>query len=82
MIKDISRFKQPRDGRRSVLLDPNPLNFMLTPENGLPFIPYNAELHDGKGPKDEYLLGMIEHVKELEKAEDVRVYLREHYNVR
>jgi hypothetical protein len=68
--------------KRAVLLDPNPLNFMLAPENGMPVIPYTAEVDSGKGPKDDYLLGMLEHIKELEKAEDARVYLREHYNVR
>jgi len=82
LVKDVSRFKATRDMRRCVLLDPNPLNFMLTPENGLPVIPYTAEIDSGKGPKDDYLLGMIEQIKDLEKSEDTRAYLRENYNVR
>lgn len=82
LVKDVTRFKNTRDMKRAVLLDPNPLNFMLAPENGMPVIPYTAEVDSGKGPKDDYLLGMLEHIKELEKAEDARVYLREHYNVR
>lgn len=60
MIKDISRFKVVRDMRRSVLLDPNPLNFMLSPENGLPFVAFTAELHTVGNEKDEYLIGMID----------------------
>jgi hypothetical protein len=82
MLKDVSRFKGQRDMKRAVLLDPNPLNFMLTPENGLPCVPYNAELHTVGSEKDEYLIGMTEHILELSKQPDVRLYLREHYNVR
>lgn len=41
-VKDIARFKN-RDLKRSVLLDPKYLSFMLTPDNGLPVIPYLAE---------------------------------------
>jgi TFIIF-interacting CTD phosphatase-like protein len=85
MIKDVARFKNTgRDLRRAVLVDPNPLNFMLTPENGLPALQYNAELdtkQEGK-EKDEYLKLLIEHIKELSGQEDVRKHLREHYNVR
>jgi hypothetical protein len=57
MIKDISRFKHTRDMKRSVMADPNPMNFMLCPENGLPFAPYSAEM-DTSNDKDEYLIGM------------------------
>ena len=35
MIKDISRFRN-RDIRRCVLLDPKPVNYMMTPENSMP----------------------------------------------
>lgn len=42
LVKDISRF-QNRDLKRSVLLDPRPINFIMTPENGYPVIPYSAE---------------------------------------
>ena len=48
LIKDISRFKN-RDIKRSVLLDPKPLNFLLNPENGLPCVEYNAELDTAEG---------------------------------
>ena len=58
MIKDITRFKNTRDMKKSILLDPNPLNFMLSPENGLPFVGYNAEMHTELADKDEYLIGM------------------------
>lgn len=42
LLKDISRF-QNRDLRRSVLMDPKPVNFIMTPENGYPVVPFNAE---------------------------------------
>lgn len=88
MLKDVSRFTDKpgtpqtgRDIKRSVLLDPNPLNFMLAPENGLPFLAFTAELHTGHGEKDEYLKGMQGHIDDLlvNGAEDVRPYLRESY---
>ena len=60
MVKDISRFKESRDMKRAVLLDPNPLNFMLCPDNGLPFVAYTAEMHTVEVSKDEYLVGMTE----------------------
>lgn len=82
MIKDISRFKATRDLRRAVMLDPNPLNFMLNPENGLPFVPYTAELHTAGTDKDEYLLGMMDQILDLQQQADVRPYLKEQYNVR
>ena len=43
MIKDVTRFRN-RDLRRTLLLDPKPLNFLLAPENGIPVIEYNAEM--------------------------------------
>lgn len=56
LIKDVSRFRN-RDIRRSLLLDPNPLNFMMTPENGVPVLPYTAE-YDTQG-SDGHLLDLI-----------------------
>lgn len=54
MVKDITRFKN-RDPKKSILLDPQPINFLLSPENGLPAIPYNAEM-EIEEEKDNYLL--------------------------
>jgi TFIIF-interacting CTD phosphatase-like protein len=82
MIKDITRFKATRDMKRSILIDPNPLNFMLAPENGLPFVGYNAEMDTTESSKDEYLIGMMEIIKEVAQQSDVRPYLKENYNVR
>ena len=84
MIKDITRFKNVRDMRKSILLDPNPINFMLSPENGLPIVAYNAELHTAGTDKDEYLIGMTDIIKEIVSipGDDVRPYLRENYGVR
>jgi len=41
LVKDISRFKN-RPLAQSVLMDSRPLNFLLTPENGYPVVPYTA----------------------------------------
>ena len=85
MIKDITRFKNVRDMKRSVLIDPNPLNFILGPENGLPMVAYTAELHTTGTEKDEYLIGMTDIIKELVNLPgdgDVRQYLKENYGVR
>ena len=65
MIKDITRFKAVRDMSRSLLIDPNPLNFIMSPENGLPIVGYNAELHTSMAEKDEYLIGMTDIIKEI-----------------
>lgn len=68
--------------KRSIILDPNPLNFMLSPENGLPIVGYNAELHTAGQSKDEYLIGVTLILKEILALQDVRPYLRDNYNVR
>ncbi|CDW83521.1 nli interacting factor-like phosphatase family protein [Stylonychia lemnae] len=81
MVKDISRFKN-RDMARSIMLDPQPLNFLLCPENGFPIVKYNAELDNVDGQKDSYLLAIIEQLKDLAKMEDVRPFLRDSYKVR
>jgi TFIIF-interacting CTD phosphatase-like protein len=82
LLKDISRF-QNRDLRRSVLMDPRPVNFIMTPENGYPVVPFNAEFVTKKTDvKDDYLLSLIEDIKELKKLDDVRPYLDEQFKVR
>lgn len=63
MIKDIGRFKN-RDIKRSMLIDPKPVNFLLTPDSGLPCIEYNAEFVLPNNEKDSYLLSLIEEIKE------------------
>ena len=47
LIKDISRFKN-RNIKRSLLLDPKPSNYMMTPENCIPIYEYTAESMDPK----------------------------------
>ena len=82
-VKDIARFKT-RDIKRSVLLDPKPLSFMVSPENGMPIIPYTAE-YDSQtefNEKDDYLLSLMEEIKELMKMDDVRPYLDSTYKLR
>ena len=53
MVKDITRFKN-RDLSKSVLLDPKPTNFLLSPENGIPVVPYNAEIEFPDEERDPY----------------------------
>jgi TFIIF-interacting CTD phosphatase-like protein len=78
-IKDISRFRN-RDIRRSALLDPKPINFMMTPENSIPVVQYNAE-YLGK-EKDPHLLTLIEELEDIKDLEDVRPALSEKFGVR
>ena len=48
LIKDISQFRN-RNIKRSLLLDPKPTNFMMTPENCIPVDEYTSE---GYNPKN------------------------------
>ncbi len=80
-IKDISRFKNRNMGR-SVLADPDTLNFAMTPENGLPIMAYKGENFVDDGSKDDYLLTVIEEIEELKEMEDVRTYLDQQYGHR
>ena len=66
-IKDISRFKN-RNIKRSILADPKPLNFLMTPENGVPVLPYEARGDYVDSEKDDYLLMLIEDIEEIRKA--------------
>jgi len=75
MIKDISRFIN-RDPKKSILLDPNPINFLLSPENGLPIIPYNAEMNV-PGVKDNYFQQLSQFIEEFMTMDDVRPTLKE-----
>lgn len=82
LVKDISRFKN-RDLARSVIFDPRPLNFIMTPDNGFPIVPYTAEFENpDQVVKDEYLLSVIEDLKTLRKEDDVRSWLNESFKVR
>ena len=82
LIKDISRFKN-RNIKRSVLVDPKPPNYMMTPDNAIPIGSYNAEdLDEGKGMLDPSLLTLIEQIEEIKELEDVRPTLRENFKVR
>jgi TFIIF-interacting CTD phosphatase-like protein len=81
-IKDISQFRN-RDIRRSALLDPKPINFMMTPENSIPVFEYSAEyLGLTGGAKDPHLLGIMEELEDIKDLEDVRPALAEKFNVR
>ena len=80
-LKDISRFKNRRL-ERSVLADTDTLNFAMTPENGLPIMPYSGENHNDSDEKDEYLKSVIMELEELRALPDVRPYLEQEYGHR
>lgn len=80
-LKDISRFKN-RKLARSVLADPDTLNFALTPENGLPIMAYMGENFEDNSMKDDYLLTVIDEIEDLRKMDDVRPYLEQQYGHR
>lgn len=67
---------------RSVLADPDLLNFALTPENGMPIMPYKGENFNDNDLKDQYLLTVIEEIEDLRKMKDVRPYLDKEYGHR
>ena len=80
-LKDISRFKNRRL-EKSVLADPDILNFAMTPENGLPIIPYKGENFTDNDEKDTYLLQVMDEIEQLRKMKDVRPYLDQTYGHR
>lgn len=63
-------------------MDPRPLNFLLTPENGYPVLPYTAEYASPNGTKDGYLLQLMEDIEHMRTLDDVRPYLDENFKVR
>lgn len=82
LVKDISRFNN-RDIKRSVLLDSKPINFMMTPENAIPVMEYNANFASEEDEKsDDYLMTLMEELDEIKEFEDVRPVLQSRYNVR
>ena len=91
LIKDISRFKN-RNIKRSILLDPKPQNYMLTPENCILIQQYTAENLDPQHlegyegnvepNKDPHLLQLIGELEEYKELEDVRPILHKKYKIR
>ena len=79
LMKDISRF-QNRDMRRSVIIDPRPISFLMTPENGYPVTPYNAEFNT-QG-QDTYLRFVMGELREMYRMEDVRPHLDSKFAIR
>jgi TFIIF-interacting CTD phosphatase-like protein len=60
-----------------VLIDPKPTNYMMTPENAIPVIPYTAEfsqvdLNGKETIKDMHLLQLISELEDIKDLEDVR----------
>tara|TARA_B110000305_G_C19388034_1_gene613302 strand:- start:119 stop:379 length:261 start_codon:yes stop_codon:yes gene_type:complete len=71
LIKDVSRFRN-RDIRRTVLLDPKPINFMMAPENSIPIFEYTAEYESKEDQTDMHLLSIMEELDDIKELEDVR----------
>lgn len=59
LVKDITRFKN-RDMRKSILLDTNSMDFLMSPENVIPVNPYEATANEEDDKKDDYLLNLIQ----------------------
>ena len=84
LVKDISRFRN-RDIRRCVLLDSKPTNYMMTPENAIPIVPYTAEYvedEERKSRGDNFLVTLTEELEEIKDLEDIRPTLQQKYKVR
>lgn len=78
----MSRFRN-RDIRRTVLLDPKPINYMMTPENSIPIFEYTAEFQNkDKDDTDMHLLSIMEELDDIKELEDVRPALAQKFNVR
>jgi len=58
--------------KRSILLDSNAVNYMMTPDNSLPVFAYTAEYEGKENEKDVHLSQLIEELEELKDLEDVR----------
>ena len=64
------------------MLDPKPINFMMTPENSIPVFEYTAEYLGLGEQKDPHLLSIMEELDDIKDLEDVRPALAEKFNVR
>ncbi len=52
----------------------------MTPENGYPVVPYNAEFKNAQGDrKDETFKAIMEDIETLIKLDDVRSFLDENF---
>lgn len=57
-------------------MDSKPINFMMTPENAIPVMEYNASFATEADEKnDPYLQTLIEEIDEIKDFEDVRPVL-------
>lgn len=69
-VKDIYQFD--RDPTQSLLLDTNPVQYILNPDNVIPCIAYQAEeMYEGQ--TDEFLTVLKEELEEFRAIDDVRV---------
>ena len=54
----------------------------MSPENGLPITPYNAEMPTTKDNQDQTLLVLMDELEELRVEKDIRPVLDERYNIK
>ncbi|GAB5368724.1 hypothetical protein AAMO2058_001344400 [Amorphochlora amoebiformis] len=73
-LKDISLVGGD-DLRRTILVDNNPISFILQPDNGIPVISFYDQADD------ETLPSVLEFLRMLDEFEDVRPILRERFTL-
>jgi hypothetical protein len=69
-----------------LLIDPKPISFIITPDNGIPAVEYNPDYDSGNN-EDGYLLSLKDEIMEIrrqvvEDKKDVRDILNTEYQVR
>jgi len=50
-----------------LIIDPKPISFLVTPDNGLPAQEYNGEEDETNTAKDTYLLDLAEDLEGFKK---------------
>ena len=71
-----------RDPRTSLLLDVKPLNFILNPDNVIPWSIYKADYIFTKvKEKDDFFLRLMEDLEEFKETDDVRMMSRDKFKI-
>ena len=71
-----------RDPKTSLLLDVKPLNYILNPDNVIPWPIYKADyIYTKIKEKDDFFLQLIDDLEEFKQAEDVRVLSRDKFKI-
>ena len=75
-----SSFK--RSAKTSLLLDTKPLNYILNPDNVIPWEEYTADyMYSDKNLKDMFLSMLMEDLEQFKEADDVRKLSRDKFQI-